>query len=349
MLGVPVDDVTMDDAVDDVARFISVGRRTGAWHQIATVNLDFLTNAVRDDELRHVLQRTSLSIPDGMPVIWAARLLRSPLRVRVAGVDLVEMLAERAVTTGWTMYLFGGAAGVAEAAARLLTERHPGARIIGDSGPDYVDVRTIDPSLLDRIRAERPDVVCVALGNPKQERWIQRYGPALGVPVLIGVGGTFDFLVGRRRRAPTWMQRAGLEWMYRALQEPVRLGRRYAADAIVCGPRLATEIWRERRTRRSDLWSPAAIEQTPVGEVRIRAGAALDVARDDGLSNLELDRGRQIEVDMAAIGPPDRRTIETLVALARASGSPLRLTGLGQDLRRRLVRDHVLELVTNTE
>lgn len=345
VLGVPVDDVTMADAVDDVAQFVTAGRRSGSWYQVTTVNLDFLTNAVRDRALLPILQRSSLSIPDGMPIIWAARLLRSPLQGRVAGADLVEALTARAAACGWTIYLFGAAPGVAEQAARLLGDRHPGARVIGDSGPRFADVDAMDPAALDRIRAADPDILLVALGNPKQERWIQRYATELAIPVLIGVGGTFDFIVGRRRRAPEWMQRLGLEWLYRTLQEPARLGRRYAKDAIVCGPRLLGEVWRERRTRGDERWSPAEIHRAPDGGLLIRAHRCLDLRRDIGLAHAEIGRGQNVVVDVSTVERPDRRTVASLVAVARSRGGPVRLVGLGTAMRRQLRQDGVSDLV----
>jgi len=348
VLGVPVDDVTMDEAVDDIARFVRDGRAEGRSYQVTTVNLDFVTNAVRDREVMGLLQRAELSIPDGMPIIWGARLLGSPLRTRVTGADLVDALVGRASTEGWTVYLFGAGPGVAEKAARLLLERHPGATVIGDSGPMISADGDMDPVALDRIRAARPDIVCVALGNPKQERWIARHAGQLGIPVAIGVGGTFDFLVGLRRRAPLWMQRAGLEWVYRAIQEPARLGPRYALDAAVCGPRFAAQLWRRRRPRRRGSteapWSPATIEQGDGTELRVEAHRCLDVRRDGGLAGLQLGRAECVEIDVGSIDDPDARIVETLVSLARGVAGPARLLGARPALRERLVEAHVVDL-----
>ena len=203
ILGVPIDDVTMDEAVDEIVRFVSVGRQSGRWHQVTTVNLDFVTNAVTDVRLLKLLQRAELNIADGMPIVWGAKALGSPVRGRVAGVDLVDSLARLAAAGHITMHLFGAAPGVAEEAASRLRARHPGATVThGTSGPQFSNVADMDPAVLLEIRNARPDVLCVALGNPKQEWWIEHYGPELQVPVLIGVGGTLDFIVGQRRRAP---------------------------------------------------------------------------------------------------------------------------------------------------
>lgn len=268
---VPVDDVTMEEAVTAIEALVADGRASDRWHQVATVNVDFVVNAIADDEVLGILQRTSLSIPDGMPLLWAARALGVSLRERVAGADLIPALAARSAETGLSLYFFGSAPGIAEQAAERLHAQHPGARITGESGPMMRSIDEMDRSVLDDIRRADPDIVCVALGNPKQERWIARYGPELGVPVLIGVGGTFDFLVGGRRRAPGWMQRSGLEWVYRALQEPRRLGPRYAKDFVVLGPRVVRQWWRERRTPPTDI--PSRPVRREGGRIVIAADA----------------------------------------------------------------------------
>ena len=250
ILGVPVDDVTFDETVDLIFDLVADGQATGRTHQVATVNVDFIVNAVRDPALGAILRRTSLSIPDGMPVVWGARLMRTPLRTRVAGADLVAAIAERAASTGATVHLFGAAPGIADRAAALLRDRFPGAAITSEAGPMIKRVDDLDPTELDSLRASRPDICCVAFGNPKQEQFIDRFGDDLRIPVMIGVGGSLDFLVGEKRRAPAWMQRTGLEWLHRAGTEPRRLAMRYARDAFVFGPRLLVQIWRGRRGRR---------------------------------------------------------------------------------------------------
>ena len=236
--GVPVDDVTMGETVRLVESFIAVGRATGRTFQIATVNVDFVVNAQKMPDVLSILQRAELCVPDGMPILWHSRLRGVALRERVPGADLVPALVEQSVQCGWRILFFGSTEGVAESAARLLEQRYPGAVVQGISGPMLADVTHMEQRWTDAIVAFAPDIICVALGNPKQERWIEAHRATLGASVLIGVGGTLDFLVGGRRRAPRWMQRSGLEWLYRAAQEPGRLGRRYTHDALVFGPHL---------------------------------------------------------------------------------------------------------------
>jgi N-acetylglucosaminyldiphosphoundecaprenol N-acetyl-beta-D-mannosaminyltransferase len=247
--GIPIDDVSIDEALDVITSFVESGRATGRTYQVVTVNVDFVVNAKHDERLRRVLQGADLSLPDGTPILWYSRLAGTPLRERVAGADLVPLIAERSITSGHRILLFGSAGGVAEQARDLLRKRHPGASVEGLSGPYILDVTQMAESDLDEIRALRPDIICVALGNPKQEHWIAANRHLIGVPVLIGVGGTLDFLVGGRKRAPSWMQRTGLEWVFRASQEPKRLGKRYGRDLRVFAPIMLRVSGRWLRTR----------------------------------------------------------------------------------------------------
>ena len=229
IFGVPIDDLTMATTIERIAELVIDGRRHGRSHQIATVNVDFLVNALAEPELKRLLQDTSLNLPDGMPIVWASSLVGTPLTERVAGADLVPELARESAKHDWRIHLFGGAPGVADRARSVLNERHPGARITADAGPVVRDVTEVDDSTIDRIRDYDPDILCVAFGNPKQERFIAAHRDRLGCPVMIGIGGSLDMLVGDKRRAPEWAQRTGVEWVYRALQEPGRLGGRYSS------------------------------------------------------------------------------------------------------------------------
>ena len=245
--------------------------------------------------LMRILGRTDLSIADGMPLVWGSRWLGTPLRERVAGADLVPALVERAAAEGYRVYFFGAAPTVAASAAAVLRERYPGAEIVADAGPMFADPADMDPAALVPIKAARPDICCIALGNPKQELWIDRFGADVGAPVVIGVGGTLDFVSGAKRRAPGWAQRFGLEWVHRAVTEPRRLIRRYARDLIVFAPRLARQVWATRPGRRPwrrSVSGPHDVVRTG-GIVTVRLGGpsrALDehewreieVAADDG-------------------------------------------------------------------
>jgi exopolysaccharide biosynthesis WecB/TagA/CpsF family protein len=250
LFGVPIADVTMDEAVEAVADLVAHGRTTGHTHQVATVNVDFLVNALDHPEVRSILQHAALCIADGMPIVWSAGWMGMPLRERVAGADLFLRLVEESQRTGWHVHVFGSSPEVAEASTRLLRDRYPSARFSIDPGPMIPDVDAVGDRVIESIRSVDADIVCIALGNPKQEHFIAAHGQKIGAPVMIGVGGSLDMFVGKRRRAPRWLQRIGLEWVVRAAQEPRRLGRRYAKDIRVFGPRLLAE-WRIVRRRRT--------------------------------------------------------------------------------------------------
>ena len=328
IFGIPIDDLTMAETLDLIGDLVVEGRRERSTRRIATANVDFLVNTIGDPEARRLLQNADMCIADGMPVVWAAKASGVPLRERVAGADLVPAIAERAATAGWTVHLFGSTAGTAERSVELLTERFPGARITGDSGPIIKDIRHVDEAILDDLIVRDPDVLCVALGNPKQERFINLYPDRLRIPVMIGIGGSLDMLVGDKKRAPEWVQRIGMEWMVRALQEPGRLGRRYAHDAAVFGPRLMRFVRTARGMR--DGWS-ASVDTTDASVVATAVpGAGSDQAAwstaADGLVSgatldFRFDGARTINVPAAA-------QFVGLSRIARRLHAPISVSGV---------------------
>jgi N-acetylglucosaminyldiphosphoundecaprenol N-acetyl-beta-D-mannosaminyltransferase len=227
--GVRIDTVDLKSAVDLIESAVS-GRSP---IQIATVNLDFLVRAQRSVELRSVLTRSELNVADGMPLVWLSKLAGRPLPGRTAGSDLVPLALSRLAAMGARVFLFGGERAVALEAGRRLVEAYPGLVIAGHCEPPRTAIeRMPNRSIVRLIQAARPDVLLVALGNPKQELWIARHRDALGVSVAIGVGCTLDLLAGKSRRAPRWMQTTGLEWLFRLGQEPGRLFSRYVMDSL---------------------------------------------------------------------------------------------------------------------
>lgn len=215
-LGVRADDVTWDEFLARVQAFIA----RGTPHQIVTVNPEFVMAARRDAEFRAIINRAALALPDGVGLLWAGRLLGQPLRQRVTGSDGVPRLAERAAAKGWRLFLLGAGPGVAEEAARRLVTRYSGLKIVGTyAGSPAAEEQAYIVGL---VRRARPDVLLVAYGHPKQDKWIARNLEQLGAPVCIGVGGALDFIAGVVPRAPAWMQRAGLEHLYRLLRQPWR-------------------------------------------------------------------------------------------------------------------------------
>lgn len=312
----------MDETLDLIERLVRDGRQHGRTHQISTVNVDFLVNALRDDNVKRLLQRADVCIADGMPVVWGARLAGMPVTERVAGADLLPALVARSADTGLRIHCFGSAPEVASRALDLFRTRNPGASVTTESGPMMKDVTAVDDAVLAEIAALDPDVLCVALGNPKQERFIAAHRVRLGTPVLIGVGGSLDMLVGDKKRAPGWVQRVGLEWVVRALQEPKRLGKRYAIDAFVFGPRLLGFLWRLRRYRRSTTLDVSSAADAVVI-------AVADAKRaDGGWSNAAeaIESGASLRVDLAnatTVSPASVAELVGLVRVATRSGRPV--------------------------
>lgn len=226
ILEVGIHDVTEEEAVGWVERFI----QEGGPHQVVTVNPEFVMEARRNAAFRRVLNEADLAVPDGVGILWAGRLLGRPFRERVPGVELVLRLAERAAEQGYRLFLLGAAPGVAEEAAARLRERYPGLTIAGTyaGSPDPAEEEEIGA----RIRAASPHILLVAYGAPRQDLWLKRNLPRLNVAVGIGVGGTLDYISGRVRRAPAWMRRYGLEWLYRLFRQPWRWRRMLSLPAF---------------------------------------------------------------------------------------------------------------------
>lgn len=233
ILGVRVDAITYAGLLERIGEFIA----SGAPHQIATVNPEFVMEAQRNAEFRAVLEQADLCLADGVGLLWAARRQGRTLPERVTGSDALPLIAQRAARAGWRLYLLGAAEGVAEQTGRLLQARYPGVIIAGAyaGSPAPEDA----PGIIERIRAARPDVLFVAYGAPKQDLWIATHREALGAPAMMGVGGAFDHLVGVRKRAPAWVQRLNLEWLFRLITQPWRWRRQLAL------PRFVWAVWRD--------------------------------------------------------------------------------------------------------
>lgn len=200
--------------------------------QLCTANPEFLIAAQSDAAFRAVLNGADLVIPDGIGVVWAARWLGYALPERVAGADLVVKIVERGAKHGWRIFFLGAAEGVAQRAAEILQLRYPGFVVAGAyaGSPRPED----EAEIIARVTAARPDILFVAYGHPKQDKWIARNRERLGVPLSLGVGGAFDFIAGVVPRAPLWVQRVHLEWLYRLWRQPWRASRIF--DAVVRFP-----------------------------------------------------------------------------------------------------------------
>lgn len=241
---VPVDLLTRDQALARIAELVA----EGGGGTVFTPNVDHVVLAEEDSAFREAYAATRLSLVDGMPVLWATRLLGCPAPEKVSGSDLVRPLVRRAAEAGWRIFFLGGAPGVAERAAALLSAEHPGLRIAGVDSPavDMSAPAATRFAVLDLVRQAHADLVLVALGSPKGELWAAEAREALAPAVLVGVGAALDFLTGQQRRAPRWMSNVGLEWLFRLAHDPRRLAGRY----LLRGPRFVPILLRSLRERR---------------------------------------------------------------------------------------------------
>jgi N-acetylglucosaminyldiphosphoundecaprenol N-acetyl-beta-D-mannosaminyltransferase len=239
VLGVPIDNVSMDEVLEKVEEWIS----EGGFHQIATANTDFLINCIVDDELEEVLSRCDMVLADGMPLVWTSVLKGKRLKERVTGSDMVPKLAELSARHGYRIFLLGSTQQNLNRATAWMEMAYPGVNVAGTFSPAFGSLDEMDhEEILAEIEAVNPDILLVAFGNPKQEKWLSMHRNHLKVPVCIGVGASFDFLAGAVKRAPAWMQHTGLEWLYRVAQEPSRLARRYMKNALGLAMHLPLEL-----------------------------------------------------------------------------------------------------------
>lgn len=235
----------MQEAVDLIEEMIASRRP----HFLATANVDFVVQAVEDDELRRILFDAHLVVCDGAPLKWASRWLGNELPERIAGADLVPLLLRLAANRNYRVYFLGGQAEVAARAIRNLERDYPGLIVAGADSPPFAPLHGMDHvAITQRIQEAKPDILFVSLGCPKQEKWIAMNYRKAGVPVSIGVGATIDFLAGEVRRAPLWMRLRGLEWFFRLLQEPRRLFKRYVKDFWVFGRAIRKQVKQLRPT-----------------------------------------------------------------------------------------------------
>ena len=227
ILGVNVNSLTMAQAVEAVQQFIAEKKVA----LVATANAEMLMRSTQDEELKDILNQADLVVPDGAGTVWAAGHLGEPMPERVAGFDLAQELMREAPARGDRFYFFGSAPGVADKAKAKAEELYPGIQVVGTRNGFFTEAD--EPGIIAEIKAARPDILLAALGVPKQEKWLKKHMQELQVPVSIGVGGTLDVMAGVMERAPLWMQKAKLEWLFRGLKQPSRAGRLLALPKFV--------------------------------------------------------------------------------------------------------------------
>ncbi len=323
ILGVPFDSVTTVEAIGQIEAMIASQHP----HYVVTANVDFVVQAQDDIELRRIFFDAHLVLCDGTPLVWASRMLGNPLPERVAGADIVPLLIELAARKGHRIYFLGATPESLARAIENLQARYPALAIAGHYSPPFTKLLEMDhEEIKRRIQEVKPDLLFVALGCPKQEKWISMHYRGLGVPVVIGVGATIDFLAGMVRRAPLWMQRGGVEWVFRLAQEPRRLARRYATDLFVFGRRILRQAW--------DL-------QTP------RTGGFAPLSTGDNRFAVHLPPRLDLQAVMENAFPSEWLTEPANHCLLNASGVEfLDSTGIGLLARlQRTLKTHGFELV----
>ncbi len=336
LFGLPITNVTMAQAVARVEEQILSGRT----HQIATANLDFARNSLKDQYLQRVICECSMVLPDGAPMLWAATMFGTPLKERVTGVDLIPHLARLSADRGYGIYLLGATEESSRLAAEELERRFPGVQIVGRSSPELQPLHEMDnEGLLKKIEAANPAILLVAFGNPKQEIWIHRHRDRLKVPVSIGIGGALDLIAGNLKRAPRVVQQMQLEWAFRLAQEPFRLLPRYTRDAVallshlplgLAASRMQPE---ERRQGRLNVRVQGSIRiiSTPA---RLSGGACAWLARE---AKSAVVAGQTMVVDMSATIRVEADGLGGLLEARRillADGLWIWLAGMSNPVRR---------------
>ena len=236
IMGCGVDNLTMDETLEVIDGFV----RSGQPHQHVVVNVDKVVKARDDAELRDIINNCALINVDGMPVVWASRLLGTPLKERVAGVDLFEAIMKRSAEVGWRVFLLGAKEEVVSKVKTIYEAKYPGLVVAGYRNGYWKPEE--EESVAEQVRAARTDILFVAISSPKKERFLGKWQSHMLVPFAMGVGGTFDVAAGLVKRAPVWMQKTGFEWFYRFLQEPRRMFRRYFIDDMQFFGMLAKEM-----------------------------------------------------------------------------------------------------------
>ena len=256
----PVDRVSMRSATEWLLRVLDGPR--GVPHLIMGPNAFLVTLAEHNQRFADALRQASLCLPDGMSMVWGARLLGKPIPERVPGGEFMEAMCALAAKKGKSVYLLGGLPGAAQEAARVLVARHRGLRIAGTDcpAPGFDQDPAATAAVLDRIRSARPDLLCVALGAPRQEIWMLDHCRSLPITAALSVGAAFDTTAGLRKRAPRWTHALGAEWLYRLVMEPRRLWRRYLIGNAQFTTILAREWIRLRKERAKErLLRPRAV------------------------------------------------------------------------------------------
>lgn len=334
LMGVRFHAVTERQAIEHILRELDAGN--GGF--VVTPNLDHLRRYRSDVPFAALISEASLVLADGTPVVWASRLAGTPLPERVAGSDLISSLSSAAAEAGRSVFLLGGAPGTADAAAAVLVGRHPTLKIVGTACPPmgFEDDPAEMLKLIEQLRAAKPDIVFVALGSPKQEFLIDRIGRTLPQTWWLGVGISLSFLCGEVKRAPRWLQRCGLEWTHRLVQEPRRLFKRYILVGLPFATRLFGHAVKERLLRKVGLRRDleARTPTTPVAPPRVERVVGPETTTATRLARSTRERVLDpLHITVRADAAPSSSSLRRLRALVLLGGS-VRATEFSQAIGR---------------
>ena len=374
ILGIPLDNLTMEETIESIFSMIEEYFTDKRPRQICTVNTDFVANTLpwnlsktRHPELLDILRKADLVTADGMPLVWISRFIGVPLKNRVTGADLVPELAREASLRHKSIYFLGGKGNVAIQAAQALKKLYPDLIIAGCDSPfvhiegePFLDALESDFPIVERINASGADILLIAFGNPKQELWFERNRHRLKVPVSIGIGGTFEFIAGKVARAPIWMQRNGMEWIFRLIQDPRRLWKRYLIDLIEIGLLIWPGIiYYQYKKAFSNKWladktngdtRSSIISEIDTGVYIVSMPKVLDAASSNDIinmitspsikrSSLVLDLNNVIMIDSSGIG-----LLSRLCSHADMKFEDVYMIGLTPSLQRFFSYNRILNL-----
>lgn len=226
LFNINIDNLTMQETLQRIEEFIN----SRDYHQHIVVNVNKVIKANKDKILRKIINSCDLINADGMPLVWASKILGKPLKMRVAGVDLFLALIEVAAKKNWKLYFLGAKIDMLKKVVNDLAERYPSLKIVGCRDGYWAENE--EARIVEDIKNTHPDILFVGISSPKKEYFLSEYLERMKVPLAMGVGGSFDILAGNAKRAPLWMQKYALEWFFRFLQEPRRLFKRYFVEGV---------------------------------------------------------------------------------------------------------------------
>ncbi|MBC1778783.1 WecB/TagA/CpsF family glycosyltransferase [Listeria booriae] len=240
LLGSYVDSLTMEETLDEVEAIICAGKPV----QHVVINASKINLMAENKDFAAIINRSPLINADGQSIVWAAKFLGHHIPERITGIDLFENLVQKSAEKGYRVYYFGAEEKTVQEVVRLHQQAYPELKIAGYRNGFFEDVESEEIAIA--IRESKADIVFVAFSSPKKEQWVHAYKETMNVPFVMGVGGSFDVIAGVTKRAPKWMQKSGLEWFYRFMQEPKRMFRRYFVGNLRFVWKVMKERWRKQ-------------------------------------------------------------------------------------------------------